>query len=97
MIRTFVSLTKENDMGVKKGEKTMEKTNGMTMMEVQAILGNVMNQLMSEGNDRYKKEVHERAEFIAKIAKQMVNNADIVLRADKMCNRNDRINAFIGE
>lgn len=87
----------ENDMGVKKGEKTMEKTNGMTMMEVQAILGNVMNQLMSEGNDRYKKEVHERAEFIAKIAKQMVNNADIVLRADKMCNRNDRINAFIGE
>lgn len=84
-------------MGVKKGEKTMGKTNGMTMMEVQAILGNVMNQLMSEGNDHYKKEVHERAEFVAKIAKQMVNNADIVLRADKMCNRNDRINAFIGE
>lgn len=83
-------------MGVKE-EKTMDKKNGMTMVEVQAILGNVMNQLMAEGNDRYKKEVHERAEFIAKIAKQMVNNADIVLRADKMCNRNDRINAFIGE
>lgn len=73
------------------------ENNGMTMKEVQAILGNVLNQLMKEGNDRYRKEVHERAEFVAKIAKQMVNNADVVLRADKMCNRNDRINAFIGE
>ena len=73
------------------------KTNGMTMTEVQAILGEVLDQLMKDGNDRYKKEVHERAEFVAKIAKQMVNNADVVLRADKMCNRNDRINAFIGE
>ena len=73
------------------------KNNGMTMKEVQTILGNVLEQLMKEGNDRYRKEVHERAEFVAKIAKQMVNNADVVLRADKMCNRNDRINAFIGE
>ena len=71
--------------------------NGMTMKELQAILGNVINQLMKEGNDRYRKEVYERAEFVAKIAKQMVNNADVVLRADKLCNRNDRINALIGE
>lgn len=71
--------------------------NGMTMKELQAILGNVLNQLMKEGNDRYRKEVQERAEFVAKIAKQMVNNADVVLRADKLCNRNDRINALIGE
>ena len=69
----------------------------MTMIEMQTILGNVLDQLMKEGNDRYKKEVHERAEFVAKIAKQMVNNADVVLRADKLCNRNDRINALIGE
>ena len=71
--------------------------NGMTMKELQAILGNVINQFMKEGNDRYRKEVYERAEFVAKIAKQMVNNADVVLRADKLCNRNDRINALIGE
>lgn len=69
----------------------------MTMIEMQAILGNVLDQLMKEGNNRYKKEVYERAEFVAKIAKQMVNNADVVLRADKLCNRNDRINALIGE
>lgn len=73
------------------------ETKGMTMIQMQAILGNVLEQLMKEGNDRYKKEIHERAEFVAKIAKQMVNNADVILRADKLSHRNDRIDKVVGE
>lgn len=77
-------------MGVKENKT-------MTMIEMQAVLGNVLDQLMKEGNDRYKKEVHERAEFVAKIAKQMVNNADVILRADKLVGKTDRIDAIVGK
>lgn len=39
----------------------------------------------------------KKAEYEAKVAKQMVNTADIILRTDKMTGRNDRINKAVGE
>ena len=39
----------------------------------------------------------KKAEYEAKVAKQMSNAADIILRTDKMTGRTDRINKIIGK
>lgn len=40
----------------------------------------------------------EDAKAVALVAKQMINNADIILRADKFTNRDgSRINQIVGE
>lgn len=69
----------------------------MSMIDLQNILGECIEQVMKDGNDRYRKEVFDRAEHIARLAKQMVNNADVILRADKLSHRNDRIDKVVGE
>lgn len=71
----------------------------MTLIELQKVLGDTILSLTvtedeTEGLDLAKKA---RAEYIAKIAKQMINNADVILRTDKMCNENARINKIVGE
>ena len=71
----------------------------MTLIELQKILGDTIQDLAigdngSEGMEHTKKA---KAEYIAKIAKQMINNADVILRTDKMCNTNERINKIVGE
>lgn len=38
-----------------------------------------------------------KAEHEAKIAKQIINSADIILRGDKLCGKHDRINEVIGD
>lgn len=57
----------------------------MTLMELQEILGERIelhsNTKMS-AEDR-KKEA-ETSDIIARLAKQMINNADVVLRTDKL-------------
>lgn len=57
----------------------------MTLIELQYHLGRNLSSLMDENMDGLKKkDVFERADFVAKIAKQMINNADVILRADKL-------------
>lgn len=62
----------------------------MTLIELQGILGENIKALQElntegEGTDPEKvKMVYGKAEAIARIAKQMVNNADVVLRKDKL-------------
>ena len=62
----------------------------MTLIELQGILGENIKALQElktegEGMDPEKvKMVYGKAEAIARIAKQMVNNADVVLRKDKL-------------
>ena len=70
----------------------------MTLIELQKILGDTIQSLTKSDNDPEGMETAKtRAEYIAKIAKQMINNADVILRTDKMCNENARINKIVGE
>lgn len=39
----------------------------------------------------------EKAEYEAKIAKQIINSADVMLRADKLVGDSKRINELVGE
>ena len=57
----------------------------MTLMELQNILGEriaITNDL-AMGEEERKKE-NEKSDIIARLAKQMINNADVILRTDKL-------------
>ena len=71
----------------------------MTLIELQKVLGDTILSLSnSEGApEGLDPSIKTRAEYIAKIAKQMINNADVILRTDKMCNESSRINKIVGE
>ena len=68
----------------------------MTLIELQNILGGSIDKLVNANSIRERAEAKENAEYITKVAKQMVNNADVILRTDKMCGVNSRINAIVG-
>lgn len=64
----------------------------MTLLELQKILGEEINS-MREGTADI-----DRAKAIASLAKQMINNADIILRTDKFVqNKGERIDGIVGE
>lgn len=57
----------------------------MKLVELQKVLGNTIRNLsdVSKSVDE-KAEIYKQAEMIAKVAKQMINNADVVLRVQKL-------------
>lgn len=64
----------------------------MTLVELQKILGEMINQVKDGTADI------DQAKAIASLAKQMVNNADIVLRTDKFVqNKGERIDTMVGK
>ncbi len=69
----------------------------MKMIDVFDLLGETMAEVhvAPKGSDMFD-HVIVKAEYEAKLAKQMINAADIILRTDKMTGRNDRIDKFIG-
>lgn len=57
----------------------------MTLIELQKILGDriaVHSDLAMDSEEREKE--NETSDIIARLAKQMINNADVVLRTDKL-------------
>ena len=69
----------------------------MTIIELQDVLGNSIKEInLSFEDDQQRMEAFNKAEYTAKIAKQMVNAADVVLRADKLCGSHDRIDYLVG-
>lgn len=57
----------------------------MTLIELQAILGErieITNDLAMSEEER--KSENEKSDMIARLAKQMINNADVILRTDKL-------------
>ena len=68
----------------------------MKVHDVMTLLGETIAELHSTS---YKDDAFEgalkRAEYEAKLAKQIINGADITLRADKMAGRTDRIDAVL--
>lgn len=70
----------------------------MTLIELQNVLGQGIEKIIQTENDEEEHKVAmANAEFVAKLAKQMINNADVCLRTDKLSNRHDRIDKIVGE
>lgn len=64
----------------------------MTLLELQKILGETIEAVKNGTADT------DKAKSIAGLAKQMINNADIVLRTDKFVNnKGQRIDNMVGE
>lgn len=57
----------------------------MTLYELQKVLGDriAIHNDMAMGEEERKKEL-ETSDIISRLAKQMINNADVVLRTDKL-------------
>ena len=70
----------------------------MTMLKLQDVLSKVLESIVDESvtNEDHQKAV-VNAEYTAKLAKQMINNADIILRTDKLADRHDRIDRVVGD
>lgn len=79
----------------------------MTLMELQDVLGqNIksVNDIKTDGSvstDEVK-AIYGKAENIARLAKQMINNADVVLRTDKLIaegkiQKTDAIGKLVGD
>lgn len=69
----------------------------MNMMQLQDRLGMMIEKVMDEdATPRQHSKDLESTEYIAKIAKQMINNADVILRTDKLCGKTDRIDKVVG-
>ena len=57
----------------------------MNLLELQDILGNTISEIRdNEKTEEEHKKALSNAEYIAKISKQMINNADIILRSEKL-------------
>ena len=68
----------------------------MTLMELQAILGDRIRIAMDKDlpiEERVKEA--EISQTISSLAKQMINNADVVLRSDKLVAEGKLINSNI--
>lgn len=69
----------------------------MTAMKMWNELGEAFMKVKTAGNDRARRDALENAEYMAKLAKQMSNMGDLILRTDKLVGNTDRINSIIGD
>lgn len=70
----------------------------ITLIEMQDVLGKQIERCTDEHlTAETRALVFDQAKNVAKLAKQVINNADIILRADKMSARHDRIDRVVGE
>lgn len=77
---------------------TKEEKNMITLIEMQDVLGKQIEKCTDEHlTAETRALVFDQAKNVAKLAKQVINNADIILRADKMSARHDRIDRVVGE
>lgn len=70
----------------------------MTLLELQDVLGNQINRLTDDTlTSSEKSSILQSSQAISSIAKQMINNADVVLRAEKLLNEGKLQNSKIGK
>ena len=70
----------------------------MNLIELQEILGGRINVAMnSELTEEQRSIENEKSEIVARLAKQMINNADIVLRTDKLRAEGKLVNSAISK
>lgn len=57
----------------------------MKLKELQEVLGNTLRTITRDDlSPERRSNEYKKAEAVARLAKQMINNADVVLRADKL-------------
>lgn len=75
----------------------------MTMMELQKVLGDRINVTLKDNLTPEERQVeNEQSALIMNLGKQMINNADLILRFEKLQAethnlKNSRMPALIGE
>ena len=69
----------------------------MTLKELQAILGERIKRANTESDPTERKAQNEQSQLICSLAKQMINNADVILRAEKLNLDIDISNSVLGE
>ena len=69
-----------------------------TLNELKCVIGKNIDDLQrTDVSDQGRAIMYQRAEQTANLAKQFNNIAKIILNADQMSGRNDRIDEMIGE
>lgn len=64
---------------------TTKKTSNMTLLDLQGILGDRVRVTLDPNLTAEEREVeNEQSYLIANLAKQMINNGDLVLRTEKL-------------
>lgn len=56
----------------------------MTLIELQKILGDRITLTLTDMDPEKRKEENEQSNLIVDIAKQMINNGDLILRTEKL-------------
>ena len=57
----------------------------MTLKELQKVLGERIEVSKNlDVSDENRKNENEKSDMISRLAKQMINNADVILRTDKL-------------
>lgn len=68
----------------------------MTLLELQEILGQRIRLHSECGfNETERKKELDTSDMIARLAKQMINNADVILRTDKLISEGKLIESNI--
>lgn len=68
----------------------------LNLVQLQAYLGSKIEKINDETLDDTQRKIEfERAEATSNIAKQMINNADVILRAEKLYNEGGLVNSSI--
>lgn len=56
----------------------------MTLIELQKVLGERVNITLKEMSAEKRQEENEQSALIVGLAKQMINNGDLILRTEKL-------------
>ena len=57
----------------------------MTLMELQNVLGDRISVILNEDLTPEERQIeNERAQLVVNVAKQMINNGDLILRTEKL-------------
>lgn len=68
----------------------------MTLVTLQKILGEQIETIADMAMDEEeRKATFEKADMISRLAKQMINNADVILRTDKLAGEGKISNSTI--
>ena len=67
----------------------MDNKKGMTMLELQEVLGDRVRVTLRDDLSPEQRQVeNEQSALIMNLGKQMINNADLILRAEKLAAQN---------
>lgn len=63
----------------------------MTLIELQKVLGDRIEVTLSDMTPEERQMENEQSQLIVNIAKQMINNGDLILRTEKLLAQNKNI------